>query len=141
MHTLVTVLLCILCFQRITFLRTYVTSELRVRLAPSGKIFYLPSKVELLLWIIHVISVLFLLCFYAHLFIVALWSPAGKGLTSWLSIVMCNCEFVTFPLVSWIRCGTSLYRFLIFALFLTFRIEKLKFGAKFKAFGDLFFLN
>ena len=36
----------------------------------------------------------------------ALWSPAGKGLTSWLSFVVINCEFVTFPLVSWARCGT-----------------------------------
>ena len=35
----------------------------------------------------------------------ALWSPAGKGLTSWLSFVMSNCEIVTFPLVSWVRCG------------------------------------
>ena len=25
------------------------------------------------------------------------WSPAGKGLTSWLSFVMFNCAFVTFP--------------------------------------------
>ena len=40
------------------------------------------------------------------LFICALWSPAGKGLTSWLSFVVSNCEFVTFPLVSWVRCGT-----------------------------------
>ena len=32
---------------------------------------------------------------------------------------MSNCEFVTFPLVSWVRCGTWLYRFLIFAVFLT----------------------
>ena len=31
------------------------------------------------------------------LFIAALWSPAGKGLTSWLSFVMFNCVFVTFP--------------------------------------------
>ena len=30
-------------------------------------------------------SVLYLLCLCAHLFICALWSPAGKGLTSWLS--------------------------------------------------------
>ena len=36
----------------------------------------------------------------------ALWSTAGKGLTSWLSYVVSNCEFVTFPLVSWVRCGT-----------------------------------
>ena len=32
--------------------------------------------------------------------------PAGKGLNSWLSFVVSNCEFVTFPLVSWVRCGT-----------------------------------
>ena len=43
--------------------------------------------------------------FRARLFIDALWSPAGKGLTSWLSFVMSNCEVVTFPLVSWVRCG------------------------------------
>ena len=32
-----------------------------------------------------------------RLFIAALWSPAGKGLTSWLLFVMFNCVFVTFP--------------------------------------------
>ena len=37
------------------------------------------------------------MCF---VFICALWLPAGKGLTSWLSFVVSNCEFVTFPLVS-----------------------------------------
>ena len=47
-----------------------------------------------------------LLCFCTRLFICALWSPAGKGLTSWPSFVVSNCEFVTFPLVSWVRCGT-----------------------------------
>ena len=64
------------------------------------------KAVLLLLWIIHVISVLWLLCFRACLFIDALWSPAGKGLTSWLSFVMPNCEFVTFPLISWVSYGT-----------------------------------
>ena len=44
--------------------------------------------------------------FCARLFICALWSPAGKGLTSWFSFVVSHCEFVTFPLVSWMRCGT-----------------------------------
>ena len=29
-----------------------------------------------------------------------------KELTSWLSFVMSNCEFVTFLLVSRVRCGT-----------------------------------
>ena len=48
---------------------------------------------------------LVLSCFHAHLFVDALWSPAGKGLTSWLSFVMSNCDVVTFPLVSWVRCG------------------------------------
>ena len=36
----------------------------------------------------------------SRLFIAALWSPAGKGLTSWILFVMFNCVFVTFP------CGT-----------------------------------
>ena len=44
-------------------------------------------------------SVLCLQCLCAHLFICALWSPAGKGLTSWLSFVVSYCECVTFPLV------------------------------------------
>ena len=42
---------------------------------------------------------------YARLFIYALLSPAGNWLTSWLSFVVSNCEFVTFPLVSLVRCG------------------------------------
>ena len=46
-----------------------------------------------------------LLCFHARLFVNALRSPAEKGLTSWLSLVMSNCDVVTFPLVSWVRCG------------------------------------
>ena len=46
-------------------------------------------------------------CYFCNVFVMllcasvfdALWSPAGKGLTSWLSFVMSKCEFVTFPLV------------------------------------------
>ena len=67
-------------------------------------------------------SVLHLLCLCACLFICALWSPAGKGLSSWLRFVVSYCEFVTFPLVSWVRCGTLLYRFLIFAPLLTLNL-------------------
>ena len=63
---------------------------------------------------------LVLLCFRARLFIDALWSPAGKGLTSWFLFVMSNCEVVTFRLVSCVNCGVCLYRFLIVALFLTY---------------------
>ena len=46
-----------------------------------------------------------LLCFHACLFVDALWSPAGKELNYWLSFKMSNCDVVTFPLVSWVRCG------------------------------------
>ena len=62
------------------------------------------SKAVFCLLITRVISVLRLLCFGERLFIDALWSPAGKGLTSWLLFVMCNCEFLTLLLVSWVRC-------------------------------------
>ena len=41
---------------------------------------------------------LVLLCFHARLFVDALWSPAGKRLTSWLSSVM---SIVTLSLSHW----------------------------------------
>ena len=40
---------------------------------------------------------LVLLCFHARLFVDALWSPAGKVLTSWLSFVMSNCDVTLSP--------------------------------------------
>ena len=48
-------------------------------------------------------------------FVVTCWERAD------LLAIVCGvcCEFVTFPLVSWVRCGTWLYRFLIFAPLLT----------------------
>ena len=33
----------------------------------------------------------------SHLFIAALWSPAGKGLTSWFLFLAFNCVFVSSP--------------------------------------------
>ena len=51
-------------------------------------------------------SVLCLLCHCARLFICALWSPAGKVMTYWLSFFVSNCEIVTVPLVSLVGCGT-----------------------------------
>ena len=33
----------------------------------------------------------------SRLLIAALWSPAGKGLTFWLSFVVLNCAVVSFP--------------------------------------------
>ena len=48
-------------------------------------------------------------------FVVTCWERAD------LLALVCGvcCEFVTFPLVSWVRCDTWLYRFLIFAPLLT----------------------
>ena len=48
----------------------------------------------------------FLSCVCYAFFICALCTPAGKGLTSWLTFVVSNCEFVTFLLVFMVRCGT-----------------------------------
>ena len=39
------------------------------------------------------------------LFVDALRSFDGNGLTSWLLFVISNCDVVTFPFVSWVRCG------------------------------------
>ena len=76
-------------------------------LSPPEKYLTDRSKAVLLLWIFSVVFfILCLLCLCARLFICALWSPAGKGLISWLSFVMFYCGFVTFPLVSCVRCGT-----------------------------------
>ena len=41
-----------------------------------------------------------------RLFIAALWSPAGKGLTSWLLFAMFIVVVLLFYVVSWVRCGT-----------------------------------
>ena len=62
------------------------------------------SKGVLLLWIFVLQVFVMLSC--ARLFFDGLWSPARKGLTSWLSFVMFNSDFVTFPLISYVRCGT-----------------------------------
>ena len=53
------------------------------------------------------------LCYLCHvlvmlscLFIAALWSPEGKGLTYWLLFVMFIVVLLLSHLVSWDRCGT-----------------------------------
>ena len=100
---------------------SWSTSELRVRLVPwnrfkpSSKIFYWQfqggtSFVDHLWYF----CLVFVMPLCASVFC-AFWSPAWKGLTYWLSVVVSSCEFVTFPLVSAVRCGTWLYRFLVFA--------------------------
>ena len=71
-----------------------------------------------LLWINCALCLVFLMLL--RLFIAALWSPAGKGLTSWVLLVMFIVFLLLSHVVSWVRCGTLLYCFLIFASFLTF---------------------
>ena len=78
------------------------------RLKPSSKILLLTIPRRCFWCESFMFFVLFLLCFLAGLFIDALWSPAVKGLASWLSYVMSNYEVVTFPLVFWVRCGAWL---------------------------------
>ena len=107
---------------------SWSTSELRVRLASwnwfksSSKIFYWPFQCDTFTFCGS--FMLFLSCVWFAFMRVCLLMPCGhcwERLTSWLSFVMSSCEFVTFPLVSWVRCGPSLYRLLIFALFLTLK--------------------
>ena len=50
----------------------------------------------------HLLLICLVFVMLSRLFIAALWSPAGKGLTSWLFFAMFNCVFVTFP------CGTCI---------------------------------
>ena len=66
--------------------------------SPSVKYFYRPLQGGASFVDHYVISVLFLLFLRAVLYIDALWSPAGKGLTYWLSLVMSNCELCHFPI-------------------------------------------
>ena len=48
----------------------------------------------------------FVFLMLSRLFIAALWSPAGKGLTSWLLLVMFIVFLLLSHVVSWVRCGT-----------------------------------
>ena len=40
----------------------------------------------------------FVFVMFSYLFILALWSPAGKGLASWLSFMGCVIVFCHFPI-------------------------------------------
>ena len=44
--------------------------------------------------------------FSVRVLIAALWSPAGKGLTSWLLLVMFIVFLLLSHVLSWVRCGT-----------------------------------
>ena len=62
---------------------------------------------------------MFVFVILSCLYLAALWSPAGKGLTSWLSCLWCFLEFLSLShMVPWVRCWTWMYWFLIYAFFL-----------------------
>ena len=73
---------------------------------PPVKYFTDRSKAVLLLWIFYVFvlsCVCYVLCASVYMcFVVTCWERAD------LLALVCGvfCEFVTFPLVSWVRCGT-----------------------------------
>ena len=75
-------------------------------LSPPVKYFTDRSKAVLLLWIFYVFvlsCVCYVLCASVYMcFVVTCWERAD------LLALVCGvfCEFVTFPLVSWVRCGT-----------------------------------
>ena len=62
---------------------------------PSSKIFLLtvPRRTSFVEYLCYLCLVFFM---RSRLFIAVMWSPAGKGLTSWLLFVTFNCVFVTF---------------------------------------------
>ena len=71
-------------------------------------------------------SVLCVLCICMCLFICALWSPAGKGLTSWLPFVVSSCEFVTLGQVWYLIVSIPDLCTLIFAPLLTYKCMKFR---------------
>ena len=104
---------------------SWSTSELRVMLAPWDQ--FKPSSKIVLLTVPRRYFFSGSFCVFvclgflmlSRLFIAALCSPAGKGPASWLLLVMLIVFLLLSNVVSWIRCGTWLYHFLIFAIFLT----------------------
>ena len=54
----------------------------------------------------HLFYFCLLFVMLSRLFVAALWSPAGKGLTYWLSFVMFIVFLSLSHVVSCVRCGT-----------------------------------
>ena len=96
-------------YSLILYILTYLN-----RFKPSSKIFLLTVPMRIICFLCLVFLRLL------HLFIAACWSPTGKGLTSCLLLVMYIVFLLLSHVVFWVRCGNWLYRFLIFASFLTF---------------------
>ena len=54
----------------------------------------------------HLCYVFLVFVMFSRLSIAAIWSPEGKGLTSWLLFVVLIVDLLLFNLISWDRCGT-----------------------------------
>ena len=109
------------CIYKLEVFYANQLSELRVRLAPWNQ--FKPSSKICLLTVprrYYFCGSFGFLCrvflMLLQLFIVALWSPAGKGLTSWLLLMMFIVFLLLSRVVSSVMCGTWMYRFLIFAV-------------------------
>ena len=86
---------------------------------PPVKYFYWPFQGGTS-FAVHLCFLCLVFLILSRQFIAALWSPAGKGLSSWLLLVMFNIFFLLISnVVPWVRCGTWLYRVRISAVFLT----------------------
>ena len=74
---------------------------------PSSNFLTDRSKAVLRLWILFFLLFVFRVCLCHSVLSVlaALWSPAQKGLTSWLP-GLCFCVLSLSYMVFWVRCGT-----------------------------------
>ena len=80
--------------------------HLETGLSPPVKYFYRPFQSGTS-FVDHLCYLCLVFVIHLRLFIAGLLSPAGKGLTSWLSFVMFNCVFFSLShVVSCVRCGT-----------------------------------
>ena len=82
-----------------------VTFRRETGLSVPVKYFYRPFKGSIS-FVDHLCYLCLVFAMLSRLFIAALWSPEGKGLTSWLSFVMLIVILLHSHLVSWDRCGT-----------------------------------
>ena len=74
-------------------------------LSPPVKFFTDRSKAVLLLWIFYIFCLVLAKALYLSVYMCLVVTRLER-LTSLLSFVVSYCEFVTFPLVAWVRCGT-----------------------------------
>ena len=113
--------------------RSIWLKKIYIHLCGMGLIIMLDEEILLLKFLLTLeqggASLVDHLCFFVLFFVILSCASVYWCLvvTCWerayllaLSFVISNCELVTFPLLSLVRCGAWLYRFLIFALFLTF---------------------